>query len=106
MMKTTSRRGAIGLLLLSLTFSGCGRSKVAGGAAATAIPPEQDSIDSELGLTALDAGRCDPTDPHYCLYPWPNDYYTVADERTDTGRRIRRIRAASTPAEMSSARRE
>ncbi|WP_154662651.1 hypothetical protein [Solimonas flava] len=88
MMKTTSRRGAIGLLLLSLACSGCGRSEVAGGSPAPAIPPEQDSIDGELGLAALDAGRCDPTDPHYCLYPWPNDYYTVADDRTDTGRRV------------------
>jgi hypothetical protein len=33
-------------------------------------------------------GRCDPLDPSVCLYPWPNDYFTVADPSTDTGRRL------------------
>jgi hypothetical protein len=31
---------------------------------------------------------CDPIDPALCLLPFPNDAFTVADERTDTGRRI------------------
>src|SRR5439155_10903412 len=31
---------------------------------------------------------CDPLDPAVCLQPWPNDYFTVADPSTDTGRRL------------------
>jgi hypothetical protein len=31
---------------------------------------------------------CDPLDPAVCLQPWPNDYFTVADPATDTGRRL------------------
>ena len=33
-------------------------------------------------------GICDPIDPAACLLPFPNDYYTVADSSTDTGRRV------------------
>ncbi len=31
---------------------------------------------------------CDPLDPAVCLQPWPNDYFTVPDANTDTGRRL------------------
>ncbi|MEU6035265.1 hypothetical protein ABZ801_07625 [Actinomadura sp. NPDC047616] len=31
---------------------------------------------------------CDPIDPASCLLPFPNDWYTVRDARTDTGRRV------------------
>ena len=31
---------------------------------------------------------CDPLDPAVCLQPWPNDYFTVPDGDTDTGRRL------------------
>ncbi|MDQ3964190.1 MAG: thrombospondin type 3 repeat-containing protein [Actinomycetota bacterium] len=31
---------------------------------------------------------CDPIDPTECLLPFPNDLFTVADETTDTGRRV------------------
>src|SRR5439155_12930564 len=31
---------------------------------------------------------CDPLDPAVCLQPFPNDYFTVADPSTDTGRRV------------------
>jgi hypothetical protein len=34
-----------------------------------------------------------------CLFPWPNDYYTVDDRSTDTGRRVD-VRLASTPANV------
>ncbi len=32
--------------------------------------------------------RCDFLDPAVCLQPFPNDYFTVADPSTDTGRRL------------------
>lgn len=34
------------------------------------------------------ATGCDPIDPARCLLPFPNDFFTVADETTSTGRRI------------------
>ena len=39
---------------------------------------------------------CDPIDPTRCLLPFPNDYFTVADASTDTGRRIN-LSAAAMP---------
>jgi hypothetical protein len=38
--------------------------------------------------SAEPAGRCDPFDPSVCLQPWPNDYFTVDDRTTDTGKRV------------------
>jgi len=31
---------------------------------------------------------CDPLDPSVCLYPFPNDFFTVADASKDTGKRV------------------
>jgi hypothetical protein len=31
---------------------------------------------------------CDPLDPSTCLYPFPSDFFTVADGGTDTGKRV------------------
>src|SRR4051812_43683793 len=36
----------------------------------------------------LPSGTCDPIDPAVCLQPWPNDYFTVPDPSTATGRRL------------------
>ena len=38
----------------------------------------------ELG----NADRCDFLDPTVCLYPWPNDRFTVRDANTASGRRL------------------
>jgi hypothetical protein len=39
--------------------------------------------------TALtQAGLCDPADTAACLLPFPNDFFTVADASTATGRRV------------------
>ena len=32
--------------------------------------------------------RCDDFDPSVCLQPFPNDFFTVRDRQTDTGRRV------------------
>jgi hypothetical protein len=42
------------------------------------------------------ADRCDPIDAATCLMPFPNDYYTVPDASTATGRRVH-LAAASMP---------
>jgi hypothetical protein len=36
--------------------------------------------------TPSDASRCDFLDKAVCLQPWPNDYFTIADKTTPTGR--------------------
>ncbi|WP_285788105.1 hypothetical protein [Micromonospora sp. NBRC 101691] len=40
---------------------------------------------------------CDPIDPTACLLPFPNDYYTVPDRTSPTGKRVR-FAAAAMPA--------
>ena len=56
---------------------------------------------AQVGCPALDIdpateGRCDPI-AGPCLLPWPNDYFTVADSATPTGRRLALV-AESLPA--------
>jgi hypothetical protein len=34
------------------------------------------------------AGVCDPIDPANCLLPFPNDFFTVGDSTTSSGRRV------------------
>ncbi len=48
--------------------------------AALALPSQALAAPGEVG--------CDPLDGAVCLQPWPNDYFTVADPSTDTGRRL------------------
>lgn len=47
-------------------------------------------------------GACDFLDPAKCLSPFPNDYFTVRDRSTDTGRRID-LAAESMPRNASGA---
>jgi hypothetical protein len=46
------------------------------------------SFSWEPAIDAATAHRCDPIDPSRCLYPFPNDRFTVADPTTDTGLRV------------------
>ncbi|MEJ7583065.1 MAG: hypothetical protein WKF43_03055 [Acidimicrobiales bacterium] len=43
------------------------------------------------------ADRCDPIGGPRCMLPFPNDFFTIADSRTDTGRRVN-LHRRSTPA--------
>ncbi|HEX4878811.1 MAG TPA: hypothetical protein VFV39_03120, partial [Limnobacter sp.] len=40
------------------------------------------------GAAPAGAERCDPIDPSYCLFPFPNNYFTTADGQTDTRMRV------------------
>jgi hypothetical protein len=40
------------------------------------------------GSSPPKGAKCDPFDPSLCMQPFPNDYFTVADPSTDTGRRL------------------
>lgn len=56
--------------------------------ALTATPPAP--------ATAATAPGCDPIDPAACLLPFPNNWFTVPDRSTDTGRRLA-LTAETTP---------
>jgi hypothetical protein len=56
-----------------------------GGGAGAPPGTQQHPIDFQ---TPSDASRCDFLDLAVCLQPWPNDYFTIADKTTATGRRL------------------
>lgn len=63
----------------SLLLTGCGGS--------SSTPARGAQVD----LSELDPAQaqyCDPLQTGHCLYPFPNDYYTVADAHSATGRRL------------------
>jgi hypothetical protein len=64
-----------GAALLALTL---GASSLEG--VAEARPAQREPNDAH--------GACDFLDSAKCLYPFPNDYFTVRDGSTDTGRRV------------------
>ncbi|WP_231922178.1 hypothetical protein [Micromonospora krabiensis] len=63
---------------------------VLSGASAAAAPP------ATTGPAAAQP-NCDPIDPAACLLPFPNDYYTVPDRSSPTGKRVR-FAASAMPA--------
>jgi hypothetical protein len=62
------------------------------------VPSEDPTPKPYVGppIDTANAERCDFLDPRVCLQPWPNDYFTVEDPDTDTGRRLN-ISTDSTP---------
>ncbi len=87
MHRSWSVREALAVAGLVGWLSGC-----------TGSGPDPDT--SATGETAADSGPqvasaleyplldCDPLVPEFCGYPFPSNVYTVADERTATGRRV------------------
>ncbi|MGI8511264.1 MAG: hypothetical protein ACR2NH_01370 [Solirubrobacteraceae bacterium] len=45
-------------------------------------------IGPPVAVDTANADRCDYLDPSVCLYPFPNDRFTVPDPSMDTGRRL------------------
>jgi hypothetical protein len=58
------------------------------------IPSAWSTFSFEPEVDVSDAARCDPLDRTRCLFPFPNDYFTVSDASTATGRRVRLARAS------------
>ncbi|WP_328373561.1 hypothetical protein [Micromonospora zamorensis] len=80
-MRVTTIRGlrlAVSVLVTAAT--------VLFGASAAAAPP---ATPAPTGQQA-----CDPIDPTACLLPFPNDYFTVPDRTSPTGKRVRLATAA------------
>ena len=67
-----------------------------GGGGGGEIPAPQPYTGAPIPTSNSD--RCDFLDPAVCLQPFPNDYFTVADSTTDTGRRVNLKRASMPPA--------
>jgi hypothetical protein len=74
--------------------SGSSGSGEGGGGSGNVVPPPQPYTGPPIPTENSD--RCDFLDPAVCLQPWPNDYFTVADADTDTGRRVN-LQSASMP---------
>lgn len=86
-----SLSGVVGMALAVFFSVGCGSDS---GAAATAGSGGSGGVGGSSGAGgaggsggALPLG-CDPLAPSYCGFPYPNDYWTVADASTETGRRL------------------
>jgi len=43
---------------------------------------------ADLGIDLSEQAHCDPLVPERCMLPFPNDYFTVADDTSRTGRRV------------------
>src|SRR4030081_3813541 len=46
------------------------------------------TVGTPIAAAAPVQNGCDPLDPAVCLQPFPNDYFTVPDSSTATGRRV------------------
>ncbi|MGH2748728.1 MAG: hypothetical protein ACRDKB_12525 [Actinomycetota bacterium] len=57
------------------------------GLSAMVLPPGAASADPPIVPVSTNLG-CDPLDPAICLFPFPNDHFTLADESTGTGLEI------------------
>src|SRR5437764_1803373 len=60
------------------------------------LGPQQITGPAGTVADAATQDHCDPIDPHACLLPFPNDYFTVADPTTATGKRLN-LNALSMP---------
>lgn len=75
----------VGLLLLI----GCrdSRRPIADGGLIADAGEVSDALPSADASAGAGLG-CDPLTPSYCAFPYPNDYWTVADPSTVTGKRL------------------
>jgi hypothetical protein len=53
----------------------------------TTVAEEESAFAGSIDLAVSNADRCDPIAPG-CLFPFPNDAFTVPDDTTATGRRV------------------
>lgn len=67
---------------------GINKGKLPAGAVDNTPPPEQPSLDTQVLADVPTSSYCDFLNREYCTFPFPNDFFTVEDKTTDTGRRI------------------
>jgi hypothetical protein len=89
-------------LAVSVAVTGCvppvgpGGPEVPGGPGHPPDPGGETGGEIDISLPR-DPATCDPLGGERCMLPFPNDYFTVADRSTATGRRVN-LSAAATPA--------
>ncbi|MGB5222311.1 MAG: hypothetical protein WBN60_14840, partial [Polyangiales bacterium] len=77
-------RFSVSLLFLSCAVhfvAGCG-SDSSSGTAGTSGSGGSGGQGGSGGMIPAPPLGCDPLTPSYCAFPYPNDYYTVADPST------------------------
>jgi hypothetical protein len=75
---------------LALDAAACRRAaaRIAGAPGGTTGAGPGGTPSNPISYPTQNAGRCDIVDPAVCLQPFPNDYFTVGDSTTATGRRV------------------
>jgi len=63
-------------------------ARLAGSALATATALTIAPAAAPAAVDTTNADRCDFLDPSHCLYPWPNNHFTVKDASMDSGRKL------------------
>lgn len=76
----------LGLIAVGLVAVGCGTDS--GGSAGTAGSGGAGGDGGAGGTVPAPALGCDPVTPSYCGFPYPNDYWTIEDATTATGKRL------------------
>lgn len=89
----TTRRLLLTVLTAAALVAGCTSDDPGDDAA----PDDEIELEGTLDVSVENPDRCDPIAPIGCLYPFPNDHFTVPDPDTPTGRRVA-LAEASMPA--------
>jgi len=71
--------GIVSLLVAGLAVPAVARA---------ANPPPPSATAQAVDAVQARGPECDPIDPSRCLLPFPDDFFTVADPSTPTGRRV------------------
>jgi hypothetical protein len=72
-------------LIVAVVAGGLLAPLTAAGAGPLPVPTPDPNVVPAL---VQEAAGCDPIDPALCLLPFPNNFFTVADPTTATGRRV------------------
>lgn len=58
------------------------------------LDPTEFAAERAARFASAAAAPCDPIDPAHCFFPFANDYFTVPDRTSPTGRRLHFVRNA------------
>ena len=72
--------------LLTVVLAACSDSSDT--PATPPVEPEPPQPPPLISIVTPNAERCEILDPDNCMLPWPSDRFTVADDSSNTGRRI------------------
>ncbi len=81
-------RGVMAMCVLLL--AACGSSEPVEGQVGPLPPLQDETLDGDLQTAMIHTSLrgCEFLDTQYCMFPWPNDFFTRPDSSTDTGKRI------------------